>query len=254
MATQSTSFSKSTQFTKWLDVVALAAWALLLLKYKLTDEIGLLVHPRFNWVVLAASFVLLLVSGLRSWGMLRKQSLPSSQHLAALPPVWTGLLLVVTALLGLLTSPQALGSTAATQQGISDTLVSTRIQAQVFRSSTNSEDRSILQWARTLAVYPEPDRYAGQKVKVQGFVVQPPNLPDQYFVLTRFVIAHCALDAYPVGMIVKLTESRKAYPADTWLDLQGQATTETLNGKRELVVKARSLQSIPEPKTPYEYN
>lgn len=254
MTTQSKSFSKSPQFVEWLDIVALAAWALLLLKYKLTDEIGLLVHPRFNWVVIAASIILLLVSGSRSWGILRKKAPPRSQHLNSLPPVWTGLLLIATAIAGLLTSPHALDSSAATQQGISDTLVSTRIQAQTFRSSVNSEERSILQWARTLAVYPEPDRYTGQKVKIQGFVVQPANLPDQYFVLTRFVIAHCALDAYPVGMIVKLTESRKAYPSDTWLNLQGQVMTETLNGKRELVIAARSLQAIPEPKTPYEYN
>jgi uncharacterized membrane protein YcgQ (UPF0703/DUF1980 family) len=69
-------------------------------------------------------------------------------------------------------------------------------------------DESALQIRRntllTFPVYPEPSAYVGQKAKVLGFVVHPPDLSEQYFIITRFVIGHCALDAYPVGLLVQL--------------------------------------------------
>ena len=140
------------------------------------------------------------------------------QHLTLFPPGWSSKVLLVTALLGLLVKPQPLASQAAVLQlGLADSVASTRIQRQAFRSSVRSSERSLVDWARTLAVYLEPDAYIGQKVKVQGFVVHIAKLPGQYLLITRFVIAHCALDAYPVGIPVQVPQSRKAYhPIHGW--------------------------------------
>ncbi len=79
------------------------------------------------------------------------------------------------------------------------------------------------------------------------------KLPDQFLLLTRFVIAHCALDAYPVGFPIQLTQSRKAYLPDTWLEVEGQMIATELGGKRQLTIQARSIKPIPRPKNPYEY-
>ncbi|MBD2093212.1 TIGR03943 family protein [Microcoleus sp. FACHB-1515] len=246
--------SRSKVLTNWLTIVAITAWGLLMFKYRLTGELALLVHPRFFGIVVGTGLALLVISGVKTRQLLQRRSFPTAPHTTSLPAGFASGLLAATALLGLLTAPQVLGSAAATQQGITEALISTRIQPQAFRGTVNSEERTILQWARTLTVYPEPDMYAGQKAKVQGFVVHSPNLPDHYFAITRFVIAHCALDAYPVGMIVKLNESRQAYAPDTWLEVRGDLMTETFNGQRELVIQARSLTPIPQPKEPYEYN
>jgi uncharacterized repeat protein (TIGR03943 family) len=86
-----------------------------------------------------------------------------------------------------------------------------------------------------------------------GFVVHPPDLSEQYFVITRFVIGHCALDAYPVGLLVQLTQSRQAYAPDSWLEVEGVMTVVDVKGQRQLAIEAKSLQSVPEPKDPYEY-
>jgi uncharacterized repeat protein (TIGR03943 family) len=67
------------------------------------------------------------------------------------------------------------------------------------------------------------------------------------------VITCCAADAYPVGLPVKLNQSRKAYSADSWLEVEGQMATENIGGKRQLTIIASSLKPIPEPKNPYEY-
>ncbi len=104
-----------------------------------------------------------------------------------------------------------------------------------------------------LNIYPEPDRYQGNKVKVQGFVIHPPDLGKEYLFLARFVLTCCAADAYPVGLPVKLKETRDQYPPDTWLEVEGEMTTATIADKRQLTIAASSLKKIPQPKNPYSY-
>lgn len=254
MTTRFVQSSKFSRILDWLDILAITGWAILLLQYWLTGKLGLLIHPRYFGLSIVTGFVLLLIAAFRVWGLLQKRSKPPTvQHLTLFPPGWSSGLLLLTALLGLLLTPHPLASQAAAQQGLADSFVSPRIQPQAFRSSVRSEERSLVDWARTLAVYPEPDAYIGQKAKVQGFVVHVTKLPDQYLLITRFVIAHCAIDAYPVGLPVQLTTSRKSYAPDTWLEIEGQMVTAELDGKRQLAIEAQSLKEIPSPQNPYQY-
>jgi uncharacterized repeat protein (TIGR03943 family) len=150
-------------------------------------------------------------------------------------------------------TPKVFASDKAIQQGVTESVTMTRSQPQAFRSKTNPGERSLIEWVRTLTVYPEPDAYTGQPVKVQGFVVHPPDLPSQYLLISRFVITCCAADAYPVGLPVKLSGNRDAYRPDSWLEVEGKMITETLKGKRQLTIEASSLKKIPEPANPYYY-
>ena len=237
----------------WLDVLAIAAWGILLLKYWLNGKLALLIHPNYFWLVLVTAFSLLTLAGLKGWELLqRRHAVTPIRHLTLFPPGFSSALLLATAILGLVVTPRVFASQTALQRGISD-LTLTRSQPQTFRSSRPPEERSLVDWVRTLNVYPEPDAYNGQKVKVQGFVIQPVELPEQYLLLSRFVITCCAADAYPVGLPVKLTQNRKAYPVDTWLEVEGQMITENLGGKRQLTIQASSLKQIPEPQNPYNY-
>jgi len=254
MTIRAVKFFKVRLTLDWLDVLAITAWGVLLLQYWLTEKLGLLIHPRYYGLTTVTGFILLLIAAFKAWGLLRKHLKPPKvQHLTLFPPGWSSGVLLVTALLGLLVTPQPLVSQAAVRLGLADSVVSNRLQPQAFRSSVPTEEKSLVDWARTLAVYPEPDAYVGQKAKVQGFVVHIAKLPDQYLLITRFVIGHCALDAYPVALPVQLTQNREAYAPDTWLEIEGQMITAELEGKRQLTIQAKSLKPIPEPKNPYEY-
>ena len=83
----------------------------------------------------------------------------------------------------------------------------------------------------------------------------PPNLPENYIWLGRFVLTCCAADAYPVGLPVLLPENtfRTIYPQDSWVEIEGQMITETLNNQRKLTIKANSIKRIQAPKNPYDY-
>ncbi|MGJ3245582.1 MAG: TIGR03943 family putative permease subunit [Elainellaceae cyanobacterium] len=247
----------------WIDTLALLSWGGLLLKYWFTGQINLLLHPDYMWLANLAGLFLLGVGGFRvaqfvQWRQrrsIRARSFQtaSTQHFALLPPGWGSVLLIGVALMGFVIVPRPFDSQIALERGVTDTLAATRSQPQSFRASTRPDEKSLIEWIRTLNVYPEPDAYTGQTVNVQGFVIHPPDLPDNYLMISRFILTCCAADAYPVGLPVKLAERRSAYPPDTWLDIQGKMITETLNGTRHLTIQPDSMTEIPEPKNPYEY-
>ena len=240
-------------FLPWLDVLAIMAWGILLLKYWLNGKLALLIHPDYFWLVIVTSIALLTISGLKGYSLLRRRRTTAPlAHITLLPPGLSGGLLLATAILGLVVTPRVFASQTAIQRGVTDSITLTRSQPQAFHSSRRPEERSLIDWVRTLTVYPEPDAYTGQKVKVQGFVIHPPELPKDYLLLSRFVITCCAADAYPVGLPVKLPQ-QQAYPADIWLEVEGQMDTEDLAGKRQLTINARSITQIPEPQNPYAY-
>ncbi|MEC4985203.1 MAG: TIGR03943 family protein [Oscillatoria sp. PMC 1068.18] len=245
----------------WLDILAFLAWGGLLLKYWLTGQLQLLIHPNYFWLVLVTGIILVAIASLRVWQQLQKRRKRSYEqdlgadvrHITLFPPGLSSSLLLGVAILGLLIPPRILASDTALQRGITDSLLTTRAQPQSFSVSIQPEARSLLDWVRTLNAYPEPDDYFGQKVNVKGFVVHSEALPEQYLVISRFVITCCAVDAYPVGLPVKLSRSQNDYPPDTWLQVEGSIITEELADKRQVVIVPTSIEEIPTPKDPYEF-
>ncbi len=241
----------------WIDVLALVLWGILFLTYWATGKLYLLIHPNYMWLTVAAGAALIALGVWRAIALLQqarnRMATGNASHLSLLPKGWSSSLLVLTAILGLLISPRPFASQTAIQRGVSEAPTLTRVKPQAFRASSNSADKSIIDWVRTLTVYPEPDAYTGQAAKVQGFVIHQADLPDNYLLISRFVLTCCAADAYPVSLPVQLTQSRAAYKPDTWMEVEGRMITANLNGKRQLAIAAKSLKPIAEPKNPYDY-
>jgi uncharacterized repeat protein (TIGR03943 family) len=251
-----------------LDISALLAWGILFLKYWFTGQLRLLIHPNYFLLVLITGLIFIFISLIRIWKFWQElhfsQIARKLDHLNLLPQGWSSGLLLITAILGLSIEPSILTSQAALQRGVSDSLPLTREQPQAFRTSSKPEDRTLIEWVRTLNAYPEPDNYEGQQAKISGFVVYIEEFPENYLYLSRFILTCCAVDAYPVGIPVKLPQPRTNYPLDSWLEVEGEMITESLpnfsdrdsanqTNKRQLVLKARSLKPIPTPKDPYGY-
>jgi uncharacterized repeat protein (TIGR03943 family) len=251
------------RYQPWLEPIALLAWGFLMLKYWITGKLNILIHPNYFALTIVGGIGLLAMGGLKARQVWQTQyqgkSSPSAnstqvQHVNFFPPNLSTGLVLGAAILGLLITPQTFGSQTALQRGLTESLPNTRIQPQSFRTAAKPEERSLIEWIRLLNVNPEPDSYTGQKVKVTGFVIHPPSLPDNYLWLSRFVITCCAADAYPVGLPVLLSEeNREAYPQDDWLEIEGEMITQTLENERRLTIQAIKLTPIPEPRNPYDY-
>ncbi|NJK40641.1 MAG: TIGR03943 family protein [Acaryochloridaceae cyanobacterium SU_2_1] len=238
----------------WIDILALGAWGILFLRYWLTGKLGLLIHPNYYGLTVAAAVVLLVIAGVRGWQQVRRIRGPRLQHMTFFTPGAMSSVLLGAAILGLVIVPRPFASQTAIQRGLEQNIaVVTRSRPQAFRVNESTESRSLIDWVRALDAYPEPDAYTGQRVNVQGFAVHSSALPDQYLTLTRFVITCCAADVYPVGLPVKLPKSRRAYPVDQWFTVQGKMGTAAFKGKRQLVIEATKLTPIPEPENPYNY-
>ncbi|WP_152590129.1 TIGR03943 family putative permease subunit [Nostoc sphaeroides] len=241
----------------WLDPLAITAWGILMLRYWLTNKLNLLIHPNYIWFVVVTGISFIIIGFFKMqelWQRRRRDVTPNTQHISLFPPGWGSVLLLTTAILGFIITPQVFASDKALQRGVTaDLLGSTRVKPQAFRVTVRPEERSLVDWVRTVNVYPEPDAYTGQKVKVEGFVIHPPDIGKEYLFLARFVLTCCAADAYPVGLPVKLPNNQEAYSPDTWLEVEGQMVTENLAGKRQLTIAATSLKKIPQPQNPYSY-
>ena len=261
-------FSLLKQYESWLDAVAILAWGFLLINYWVTGKLYILIHPRYFGLTVGAGIFLLVLGGWKIFDLwnIRKTSRFSrkskqevnpiaNQHINFFPPGWSSVLLLISAILALTITPQVFASQTALQRGLTESLPVTRTQPQEFRTATKPEERSLIEWIRTLNVYPEPDAYNGQKVEVTGFVIYPRGLSEQYFWISRFILTCCAADAYPVGLPVKLPEgrSRSKYPQDGWFRVTGEMITEELNGQRKLTISPTKIESIPKPKNPYDY-
>ena len=254
-----------------LDILAILAWGFLLLKYSFTGELRLLIHPNYFCLVTFTGVVLIVLGMIRAWQWGRQlgrrqqsETRDTVAHITLFPAGWASTILLVSAILGFFIAPTVFKSQVALQRGISNTLPATQLQAESFQANAKPEERSLVYWVRTLNAYPEPDAYAGQKAKITGFVVHYPDLPDNYILLARFILTCCAVDVYPVAIPVRLEGDRRQYPPDTWLEVQGIMETETLknnsqtlqksgNQKRQLVLNAQSVRTIPTPADPYSY-
>ncbi len=242
----------------WLDVIAFMLWGILLLKYWLTGQLRLLIHPNYFILVLCSGLILLALGGFKAKQLINTRNLvpkagDNLQHITLFPLGWSTGLLLVVALIALVIPPGILGSQTALSRGVTDSLPATKIEAQSFRATVKPEERTIIDWVRTINTYPEPDYYVDQKVNLVGFVVRDNQLGDDYLLISRFVLTCCAVDAYPVSLPVKLTSSGKKYPADTWLRVKGKMTAGELGEKRQVIVEPTSLIKVPTPKDPYAY-
>jgi uncharacterized repeat protein (TIGR03943 family) len=238
----------------WLDAIAVTAWGALLLNYWLNGSLSILIHPNYFWLAAFTGFALLVIGSIKAYLLFQYPQAKSSTagHISLLPGNWAIALLLVTAIAGLMINPRVFTSSKAIQGGVTENSAITRSQPQSFRSQVKPEQRTLVDWVRTLSAYPEPDTYSGQQAKVSGFVVNSPELGAKYMLLSRFVITCCAADVYPVSLTVKLPADQK-YKADAWLAVNGQMVTETLDGKRQLILVAKNIKPIETPRNPYEY-
>ena len=255
---RSNSLKISPKAIAWIDIAAITAWGILLLEYWFTQKLSLLIHPSYNPLSLITGILLLTIAGYRAWTVVNQsrsgQPLPVMQHLSLLPNGVGSFLLLGVAIAAMFITPQPFNSTMAIQRGVGEMITNTQVKPQSFRAMTKPENRSLVDWIRTLQVMPEPETYIGQKVNVKGFVVHPDNFSPQYFRITRFIITCCAADAYPISLPVRLgVGDRSSYKPDSWLDVEGTIIVETLANQRQIVIQANTLKPVPQPDRPYDY-
>ena len=101
------------------------------------------------------------------------------------------------------------------------------------------------EWASVFATATNPEVFDGDEVTLTGFVTPG----DGGFALTRLVITHCVIDAQPASVAIATGDSAAQPSTGQWVTVTGTIRDD---GGR-LAVHATSIDTVAEPKDPYEY-
>lgn len=115
-----------------------------------------------------------------------------------------------------------------------------------------------------LNIEDHPEQVYNQRWRFTGFVYQDPKLAKNQFVISRFVITCCIVDATPIGIIVESPDAPKL-KADTWVEVAGVLQKKSIGRADEIkavhnfhetddgvpYLVANSCKIVPTPQDPY---
>lgn len=218
--------------------ITLILCAVFLGKLIMSQELSLLIHPRYFWLVYLSFGVITILA-----------LLPEKKHHHS----GTNLLnyiLMAAFVFGTMISLQALSSKAAALQS-TDQIIN---NAQYSRNkrlanfTINTEDRSLQDWVTMFSINPEPDKYQNQKIKVTGFYF----LDDEGSpLIAQYAVSCCIADARIIG--IPLSETL-AYSENTWLEIEGTIDSAEKDGQRFAQIKVLNKKTISTPNDPYITN
>lgn len=225
-----------------IQTLLLLGTAVFILVQILNQEIHWYIHQRFIALTILA-VILLTLMGIVSI----KQLISSQPH----TPGYLELsLLSIPLLIGLLIPAKPLSSSAVDTRNVilsapgSLTGNSTSIYIQM-----DTQPLTILDWLNVFNQTQGASEYVGEQTQVSGFVLHDESLPENQFLLARFVITCCAADAFPVALVVEVSEERPA--EDSWVIVTGVMEQITHNNVNLPLIKADTIQLIEQPDQPY---
>jgi putative membrane protein len=196
------------------------------------------IHPIYV-VPTAVTGALLVALGVVSW----RAGGPGVSRLAAAA-------LAVPVALGFMLPAQPLSPATASQRGVASTSLG-RGDVPTFDVEARPERYTIKDWVKVFAADPEPGRHAGKPVRVTGFVHHDSTLPDRWFLVARFVVQCCAVDAQPVGLPVR--SPGPTPEGGRWVTVEGTWEVHDVDGRRRAVIAATAVAATARPEQPYLY-
>ena len=219
---------------------SLGLWALVLLVSSVDGRLDLLLRAVFHPLVALAGLLLLLVALLQ----LRLAFGPGRQERGDRRQARTLLLTAAIALLVLLLPPAPSFSDLAGQRPRDETAESE------LSFVLPPAQRSLTDWVRLLRSQPDPKLFAGDPVRISGFVLPMPGEPPQ---LARLLVRCCLADASPVGLPVHWPAGQAPFAADQWLAIDGvMGLGPAPGGGERLEVVPSRVRPIPRPERPLE--
>lgn len=102
-------------------------------------------------------------------------------------------------------------------------------------------------------LYDYPEKYAGKRIVMEGFVFHPPDVEGPNFALVRLVVTCHVAHAYPDGLVAYIPELAERPKQDLWYRLEGQLEPWLYREKTTLKLKVEKATPIEAPADPYVY-
>ena len=212
------------------QALPLALWALVLLRSGSDGRLDLLLRATFHPLVVAAGLLLMALSLAQLLTPPEPQLLPRRRRTLATGAIALALLLL---------PPNPSFADLASQRPSDDTAESE------LSFVLPPAERSLTDWVRLLRSQPDPELFAGDPVRVSGFVLPMPGEAPQ---LGRLLVRCCLADATPVGLPVRWPDGQTPDSPDQWLNIEGAMAVD----EGRLVVVPDRIIPIPRPARPLE--
>lgn len=112
-------------------------------------------------------------------------------------------------------------------------------------------ERSMRDWSLLLRQH-DASLLTARSARVLGFVTADADDPQSTFIVTRFVVTCCAVDAQPIGVPVYLPDWQSELRVDDWVEVEGVFTENpSVVSAWPAAVLPSSVEQVAQPKDPY---
>lgn len=186
----------------------------------------------------------------------RRPRLGARQRFAVIASSTVTLAVVATAFVALIVAPPVTLSSAAVENrslnANAQTVDSPIEEGETLRGRDTSSF-TVKDWAAMLRQGDGEQQVMGERAKLVGFVTVDPDAPDS-FILARFVVNCCAIDAAPVGVAVHQPGWEASYPVDSWVEVDGAfVTNPSASSAERVALMPTTITAIDQPNDPYVY-
>lgn len=116
--------------------------------------------------------------------------------------------------------------------------------------TSDSTSFTVADWVTAFNLNEDQDQFIGKKAVLEGFVYAEESWDENHFMLSRFIITCCAVDAQPVGVYV-LYDWKPRFAKDEWVRVNGSWDIIEIDGLRTLTLIPEEIENIPIPSNPY---
>lgn len=160
------------------------------------------------------------------------------------------ILIVLPLILGFLLPVRPLSAVTAQQRVVDlNGFRSTESTASLFLK--NTRNYTLGDWIKVINNNPDINRFVDKEVRVSGFIFSP-DANTQQFLVSRFLITCCAVDARPLGLWVE-ANWQESFRENQWVEVNGRFISKEVNGQPTLVVVPELINQISEPSDPYVF-
>jgi putative membrane protein len=241
----------------WLRAALLFGLGLYFVYNIVSGNLANYVNMRFAWLSYVAAAIFLLLGLSHAYALLptgkrkRKNDEPAHHDHNHAQISWTALgVVAIPLVLGTLIPSRPLGAAA-----VDGDLTLNSAAAQNVATTTLTIaplNRNVLDWLRVFNASTDYSEIEGQPADVIGFIYREPTFADDQFMLARFTISCCVADASAIGMPVAWADTT-SLPADSWVRVKGTLEVGQFRGDDVPILKADSVEPIPQPEHPYLY-
>lgn len=115
------------------------------------------------------------------------------------------------------------------------------------------ENPTTLEQFSMLSAFSEGQKVLSSKnFELVGFVQEDQSGANDIFLLSRFLVTCCAIDATPNSIKVYAEDWRGKFSTDSWVHITGSFMALQTSQGQQFVLNG-NIKSIPQPKEPYDY-